>query len=212
MASRFRSLIAASAVLASVLVPAAIALPAGAEVTCDDRAPDASPAEHTYPAPFASETDPGKQYTATMETSCGKIVFSLDAAKAPKTVNNFVALARRDFYDGLTFHRVVKSFVIQGGDPDGNGTGGPGYTFEDELPSDGYQLGSLAMANAGPNTNGSQFFVVTGEAGTKLKNDYSKFGQVTEGLDVAQKLESFGQDDQTPSRKLYIFDVAITES
>jgi cyclophilin family peptidyl-prolyl cis-trans isomerase len=212
MALRIRSSITVAAVITAALVPVAVAPPAGAEVTCDDRAPEPSKAEHTYPAPFASETDPAKRYTATMDTSCGKIVFTLDAAKAPKTVNNFVALARRDFYDGLTFHRVVKDFVIQGGDPGGDGTGGPGYTFEDELPSDGYQLGALAMANAGPNTNGSQFFVVTGQAGTKLKNDYSKFGQVTEGLDVAQKLESFGQQDQTPSRKLYIFDVAITES
>ena len=95
-------------------------------------------------------------------------------------MNNFVFLAREGFYDGLTFHRVVAGFVIQGGDPEGTGRGGPGYVFEDELPDDGYPPGSVAMANAGPDTNGSQFFIVTGDA-SALPNDYTRFGRVTRG-------------------------------
>src|SRR5919197_3924861 len=109
--------------------------------------------------------DANKKYTATIDTSCGKITIELDPKAAPKTVNNFVFLANQKFFDGLTFHRVVKDFVIQGGDPQGTGSGGPGYEFADELPKDGYKLGSLAMANSGPNTNGSQFFIVTGNQG-----------------------------------------------
>lgn len=183
-----------------------------AAITCDDRKSEEKTDRPTYDKPPEMTIDAAKAYTATLDTSCGKIVVALDAEAAPKTVNNFVTLARDDFYDGLTWHRVVKDFVIQGGDPDGNGTGGPGYEFEDELPADGYKLGSLAMANSGPNTNGSQFFVVTGEKGTTLESNYSRFGMVTEGLEVAQKLESFAQDDQKPSRPLYIFDVEIGEA
>ena len=122
----------------------------------------------------------------------------LDAKAAPHTVNNFVFLARQGFYDGLTFHRVVPGFVIQGGDPSGDGTGGPGYTFADELPDDGYPTGSVAMANSGPGTNGSQFFVVTGDA-SFLPNSYSRFGRVTEGLDVAKTIERFADPSATPA-------------
>ena len=186
--------------------------PALAAVDCDDRTPEETTDRPTYEKAPEMEIDTAKTYTATIDTSCGKIVVALDDEAAPKTVNNFVALARDNFYDGLTWHRVVKDFVIQGGDPKGDGTGDPGYEFEDELPSDGYQIGSLAMANSGPNTNGSQFFIVTGGKGTTLENNYSRFGTVTEGLEVAQKLESFAQDDQKPSRPLYIFDIEIAES
>ncbi len=154
-----------------------------------------------------------------MTTSCGVIVIALDAAAAPKTVNNFVFLARDGFYDGLTFHRVVSGFVIQGGDPEGKGYGGPGYTFPDELPDDGYPTGSVAMANSGPGTNGSQFFIVTGDA-SALPNSFSKFGRVVRGLGVARTIESFVDPtadpgdpaSQTPTSPIYIFSVRITAS
>ena len=137
--------------------------------------------------------DSKKTYTATLETDAGNIEIALDAKKAPKTVNNFVVLSRYHFYDGLTFHRVITNFMAQGGDPKGNGTGGPGYTFEDELPKKGeYQIGSVAMANSGPDTNGSQFFIITGQAGVSLPPDYSLFGQVTDGQDVLQRIAEDG--------------------
>ncbi len=185
--------------------------PALAAVQCNDTTPPAKTDRPTFTEPPAMTIDPAKKYTAVMDTSCGKITIELDAKNAPKTVNNFVFLAKKDFYDGLTWHRVVSDFVIQGGDPQGTGSGGPGYKFEDELPQDGYKLGSLAMANSGANTNGSQFFIVTGENGTTLENKYSRFGMVTGGLEVAQKMESFAQPDQKPSRPLYIFDIEIKE-
>ena len=185
--------------------------PALAAVQCNDTKPPDNPNRPTFTEPPPMSIDPAKKYTAVIDTSCGKITVELDAKNTPKTVNNFVFLARKDFYKGLTWHRVVDDFVIQGGDPQGTGSGGPGYKFEDELPQDGYKLGSLAMANSGPNTNGSQFFIVTGQNGTTLPNNYSRFGMVTGGLEVAQKLESFGQPDQKPSRPLYIFDITITE-
>jgi peptidylprolyl isomerase len=123
--------------------------------------------------------DPAKRYTATMETSLGTLVIALDPAAAPKTVNNFVFLAREGYYDGVIFHRIIKGFVCQGGDPTGTGTGGPGYRFADELPAAGrYEVGSLAMANAGPNTNGSQFFIISGPDGARLPPQYSLFGKV----------------------------------
>ena len=139
-----------------------------------------------YSGPPPMRIDPAKRYAATFHTSRGDFTAELFAAQAPITVNNFVFLAREGFYDGLTFHRVVTGFVIQGGDPEGDGRGGPGYTFADELPDDGYPAGAVAMANAGPDTNGSQFFIVTGTA--ELPNVYSRFGRVTEGLDVAQQI------------------------
>src|SRR5688572_30015088 len=113
--------------------------------------------------------NPAKSYTAVVKTNKGSFTVALDAKKAPKTVNNFVFLARNKYYDGIIFHRILPGFVVQGGDPQGTGTGGPGYTFADELPAEGeYKIGSLAMANSGPNTNGSQFFVITGDEGVKL--------------------------------------------
>ncbi len=132
-------------------------------------------------------------------------------------VNNFVFLSREGFYDGLTFHRVVSGFVIQGGDPEGKGYGGPGYTFPDELPDDGYPAGSVAMANSGPGTNGSQFFIVTGDA-SALPNSFSKFGRIVKGLRVARTIETFVDPDadpgdpasQTPTSPIYIFSVRIT--
>lgn len=181
-------------------------------LTCSSERPPESGNGMTYDAPPALTIDENVTYTATVETSCGTIELELDAANAPITVNNFVFLAREGFYDGLTFHRAAPGFVIQGGDPDGNGSGGPGYTFEDELPTDGYPQGALAMANAGPSTNGSQFFIVTGDA-SALQNNFSRFGRVTMGLEVAQGIESLGSPEppQSLSDPVYITSVTITE-
>ena len=192
--------------------------PAVAAVQCNDTKPPDNPNRPTFTAAPAMTVDPAKKYTATFETSCGKITADLDAKGAPKTVNSFVFLANKKFFDGLTFHRAVKNFVIQGGDPQGTGNGGPGYQFEDEPPKDGppyYKLGSLAMANSGPNTNGSQFFIITGQGGTQLPNQYSRFGMVTGGLEVAQKMETFAtlpDPPGKPSRPLYIFSLTIAVS
>lgn len=132
--------------------------------------------------------DQKKSYVATMKTSEGEISIELYAPKTPKTVNNFVYLARRNFYDNTIFHRVIKGFMIQGGDPKGDGTGGPGYKFDDE-PFDGeYTRGTIAMANAGPNTNGSQFFIM--HADYALPKNYVIFGKVTKGLDIVDKIAS----------------------
>ncbi|HJP66683.1 MAG TPA: peptidylprolyl isomerase [Actinomycetota bacterium] len=137
----------------------------------------------------AMEIDPSRRYTAVIETSMGTITAELFAAEVPATANNFVFLARQGFYDGLTFHRVIPGFVIQGGDPQGTGAGDAGYAFADELDNDlAYELGTLAMANAGPHTNGSQFFIVSGPQGERLPKNYSIFGKVTDGIDVVQAI------------------------
>jgi cyclophilin family peptidyl-prolyl cis-trans isomerase len=133
------------------------------------------------------EIDPGGQYTADIKTSEGTITVQLLAQEAPNTVNNFVFLARQGFYDGVIFHRVIDGFMIQTGDPTGTGTGGPGYRFADEPVNRRYTKGTLAMANAGPNTNGSQFFIVHGRD-VGLPPSYTIFGQVTDGLDVVDKI------------------------
>jgi cyclophilin family peptidyl-prolyl cis-trans isomerase len=132
--------------------------------------------------------------TATMNTSEGAITFELFDADAPKTVENFRKLAGSRFYDGLTFHRVIKDFMIQGGCPQGTGTGGPGYTFEDEINEHKVVRGALAMANAGPNTNGSQFFIVTARECPWLDGKHTVFGTVTDGLDVVDRLERADTD------------------
>lgn len=185
-----------------------------AAIECTEGQPEnAGEEKPQFEAPPETQIDPAKQYRATIETSCGTVVVELDPSIAPTTVNNFVFLAREGFFDGLAFHRVVTDFVIQGGDPKGDGTGGPGYSFEDELPPDGYKIGDLAMANTGPNTNGSQFFVVTGPQGETLPPQYSKFGRVVEGLDVARRLEKFETPGtQAPSRPIYVFTVIIEEA
>jgi peptidyl-prolyl cis-trans isomerase B (cyclophilin B) len=132
--------------------------------------------------------------TATMQTTEGPIVFELFDDDAPETVANFTKLAGDGFYDGLTFHRVIKDFMIQGGCPEGTGTGGPGYTFDDEINQHKVVRGALAMANAGPNTNGSQFFIVTTEAAPWLDGKHTVFGQVTDGMDVVDRLEGVETD------------------
>src|SRR5688572_15677679 len=157
--------------------------------------------------------DPSKRYTATLSTSMGDLVIALDAIAAPKTVNNFVFLAREGFYDGVIFHRIISGFMCQGGDPTGTGRGGPGYRFEDELPKPrSYEIGSVAMANAGPNTNGSQFFIVSGPSGVGLPPQYSLFGQVVKGLDVVDALQKVptGPGDR-PVQDVVIQSVTITE-
>jgi cyclophilin family peptidyl-prolyl cis-trans isomerase len=127
---------------------------------------------------------------ATMQTSAGTISLELFDEDAPKTVANFKKLAGEGFYDGLIFHRVIKDFMIQGGCPQGTGTGGPGYTFEDEINDHKIVRGALAMANAGPNTNGSQFFVVTTEAAPWLDGKHTVFGRVSDGMDVVDSIEA----------------------
>ena len=139
--------------------------------------------------PPAHEIDEGVIYRATIHTDRGTIVMELDPQMAPQSVNNFVSLARRGYYDGLTFHRVVPEFVIQGGDPDGTGSGGPGYKFADEPVKGEYTLGALAMANAGPDTNGSQFFICIADCRNKLTKSYNLFGHVTSGIEVAQAVK-----------------------
>jgi peptidyl-prolyl cis-trans isomerase B (cyclophilin B) len=131
------------------------------------------------------EIDIAKKYRATITTGRGTIVAELDPSIAPTTVNNFVALARKGYYDGLTFHRVVPDFVIQGGCPNGTGTGDAGYKFRDEPVQGEYTLGAVAMANAGPHTNGSQFFITIADCSRKLDKLYNLFGHVTSGMDVA---------------------------
>ena len=138
--------------------------------------------------------DTSKRYTATMETTLGTVVIALDAINAPKTVNNFVYLAAQHYYDGVIFHRIIKGFMCQGGDPTGTGRGGPGYKFADEPVKQRYQLGSVAMANAGPNTNGSQFFLISGQSGVQLPPQYNHFGQIVKGLDVLDAMQSVETD------------------
>jgi peptidyl-prolyl cis-trans isomerase B (cyclophilin B) len=150
--------------------------------------------------------------TATMQTTEGPIVFELFDDAAPKTVENFRKLASDGFYDGLTFHRVIKDFMIQGGCPLGTGTGGPGYTFEDEFNEHKVVRGALAMANAGPNTNGSQFFIVTTAAAPWLDGKHTVFGQVTDGIDVVDKLENVETDaGDRPNEPIGISSIELSE-
>ena len=168
----------------------------------------------SFSAPPPKCIEDGKQYTATITTDVGDFKIELNADKAPLTVNNFVFLARHQFYEEVPVHRVIPGFVVQGGDgAKGDGTGGPGYKFGDELPKQGeYEIGSVAMANSGKDTNGSQFFVVTGEQGVGLPPSYSLFGKVVEGLDVVKKIEADGSPGGTPTTVHRIIKVAITES
>ena len=143
-----------------------------------------------------------KRLTASMVTSKGTLTIALDPIAAPVTVNNFVFLARYHYYEGIVFHRIIPGFVLQGGDPTGTGRGGPGYRFEDELPAAGrYELGSLAMANAGPNTNGSQFFVISGPSGIRPPTPILLFGKVVSGLDVVAMIDAIGTSSGTPRRR-----------
>src|SRR5438874_12138949 len=137
--------------------------------------------------------------TATMHTNHGAIELELYDEDAPKTVENFRKLAADGFYNGVSFHRVIRDFMIQGGDPTGTGSGGPGYTFEDEFNEHKIERGALAMANAGPNTNGSQFFIVTTDAAPWLDGKHTVFGQVVDGMDAVDTIEAGDTDgNDTP--------------
>ena len=170
-----------------------------------------------YSGPPEMSIDPSKTYTASVETGKGAMVLELFAAEAPVTVNNFVFLAREGFYDGGSFHRVIKGFMIQGGCPKGDGTGGPGYRFNDEPVTKPYVKGTLAMANAGPNTNGSQFFIVHGD-NVGLPPNYTIFGALSQGSEVLDTLAEVpvgsgpGGERSRPAERLEIHSVGITES
>ena len=171
-----------------------------------------APKRQKFSSPPEMGIDPAKRYTATIDTSMGEMVVALDPIKAPKTVNNFVFLALNHYYEGVIFHRVIKGFVLQGGDPEGSGRGGPGYRFEDELPKAGqYQIGSLAMANAGPNTNGSQFFLISGASGVGLPPQYNHFGQIVKGMEVLEEMQRVDTDrSDRPRTDVVINSVTIT--
>ena len=157
--------------------------------------------------------DLSKRYTAEMRTSKGTMTLALDAIGAPRTTNNFVFLARYHYFDDVAFHRIIPGFVVQGGDPTGTGAGSPGYRFEDELPPPGrYEIGSLAMANAGPDTNGSQFFVISGSDGVRLPPLYSYFGQLVTGRDVLAAIDKIGSSSGTPREQVTIEAVTIAEA
>jgi cyclophilin family peptidyl-prolyl cis-trans isomerase len=208
--------------------PESIAAPpvAYGETACAPAAGTAAPVR-AFPGSFAKCIDAAKTYTATMVTSEGTMTFTLLDEKSPITVNNFVNLGRSKYYDGIFFHRVVSDFVLQAGDPTvlsadavtspSAGSGGPGYDFADELPAAGeYKIGDLAMANAGPNTNGSQFFVISGPNGTTLPPNYSLFGSIADDpaskatLEAIAALAVAGQDGP-PSKPVSIESVTITE-
>ena len=170
-----------------------------------------------YSSPFPTNIDPEKTYTATIDTSAGAMTLELFASEVPLTVNNFVNLARDGFYEDGQFHRVIKDFMIQGGCPLGTGTGGPGYRFQDEPVSRKYVRGTLAMANAGPNTNGSQFFIVHG-ADVGLPPNYTIFGMLRTGDDVLNTLanspvaRSRGGEPSQPTERLAINNITIEET
>ena len=167
-----------------------------------------------WSSPPSLAIDPAKDYSATIRTTKGDITVELFAGEAPMTVNNFVFLANEGFYDGVIFHRVISGFMIQGGDPTGTGTGGPGYRFRDELEAasaHGYDRGTLAMANAGPNTNGSQFFVTHVDA--PLPPAYAVFGRTTEGLEVVDAIADTATNAQDrPLEDIVITTIDITEA
>jgi len=147
----------------------------------------------------------------TMTTSKGDIVFEMFEADAPKTVGNMRDLAEKGFYDGLTFHRIIRDFMVQGGCPKGTGTGDPGYSFEDEFNQHKIVRGALAMANSGPNTNGSQFFIVTTDAAAWLDGKHTVFGKVTSGMDVVDQLEALPTDrSDRPKEPAVIEKLAFT--
>ena len=173
----------------------------------------ASPRTTSFDGPPPMIIDAEKRYTAEMVTTKGTLTIALDPLSAPVTVNNFVFLARWHYFDGIVFHRVIPGFVLQGGDPTGTGTGGPGYKFADELPKPGrYELGSLAMANAGPDTNGSQFFVISGPNGIALPPKYSLFGKVVAGLDVVAAIDAIGTSSGSPTERVVIESLTVTEA
>lgn len=193
----------------------------GGTVACGAAKPAAASVKKpTFAKPPPMTIDPKKTYTATLKTSCGTIVLTLDPKQSPNTVNSFVFLADKHFFDGLIFHRISKDFVIQGGDPTGTGTSGPGYSTVDAPPSTAtYPIGTVAMAKSqaeAPGTAGSQFFIVTGSNGSSLTPDYAIIGKVASGQDVAKKIESLqiqgGATDGKPVETVYIESIRIKVS
>jgi cyclophilin family peptidyl-prolyl cis-trans isomerase len=180
-------------------------------------APTSTPAETATPKQPYTALDPAKSYVAKVSTSMGTFDIALDAKRAPKTGGSFKHLADTKFYDGLTFHRIVPDFVIQGGDPKGDGSGGPDYSVQETPPSDlRYTKGVVAMAKTqteAPGTSGSQFFVVTGAGGEQLPPDYALLGEVTKGIDVVEKIGKVKADQATgmPSTKVTIKSIRVTE-
>lgn len=184
--------------------------------------PEPEPKKETmsWDSPPAMEIDANKSYTAEFTTSKGNFTIELFAKDAPKTVNNFVFLSRQGFYNDVIFHRIIETFMIQTGDPEGTGAGGPGYRFEDEQTDYKYEPGIVAMANAGPDTNGSQFFICTGDDSVGLNNtpNYTIFGKVTDGMDVvadiaATPVKEGGPFNElsTPTETVQIKEIKITE-
>ncbi len=192
--------------------------PTTSQVACGGSAPaDADAPKPQYAGPPPNRIDAAKTYVATIRTSCGEIVVRLNAKRAPDTVNSFVFLARKRFFDGMRFGRVVASTdLIQAGSPFGTTEGGPGYQFDDELNGKiTYTPGTVAMANRGPNTNGSQFFVITGPQGTNLDGspNYAIFGRVVKGLDVAKRINALvpASGDGAPTKNVYVESIRITQ-
>ncbi|MEY2417069.1 MAG: peptidyl-prolyl cis-trans isomerase [Ilumatobacteraceae bacterium] len=195
---------------------------AGATVTGDTTCPavdGSSPRTISFAKAPPNCIDATKTYTAVVTTNKGAYTIALDASAAPLTVNNFVVLARYHYFDNTICHRAIPAFAVQCGDPTGTGGGGPGYSFADELPAAGsYKVGSIAMANSGPDTDGSQFFIITGASGVALPANYTLFGQVTDGLDTTVKaLDALGNPDQAangvpPLEQIIIQSVTITEA
>jgi cyclophilin family peptidyl-prolyl cis-trans isomerase len=170
-----------------------------------------APRKQQFDSPPEMGVDASKRYTATVDTSMGTLVIALDAINAPLTVNNFVFLAAHHYYDGVVFHRIINGFMCQGGDPTGTGRGGPGYKFADEPVKQRYQIGSVAMANAGPNTNGSQFFLISGPNGVGLPPQYNHFAQVVKGLEVIAAMQAVDTDrSDRPRTDVVINSVTIT--
>jgi cyclophilin family peptidyl-prolyl cis-trans isomerase len=196
-------------------LPKPSAAPAGAASPSAQGVTVASSAPKQFSAPPPMSIDQSKKYTATIDTSMGTMKADLFASEAPMTVNNFVFLAQQGFYNGVTFHRVINNFMVQTGDPTGTGTGGPGYRFNDEPVKRQYLRGTLAMANAGPNTNGSQFFIV--QKDYPLPPNYTIFGMLTDGFDVLDKIATTptgpgkGGPD-TPRTPITINSITISES
>ena len=179
----------------------------------------ARPVANQWSSPPAFTLDGSKKYTATLKTSHGDMTADLFVGDAPQTVNNFVFLAREGFYDGVIFHRIIRNFMVQTGDPEGTGRGGPGYRFRDELSGpQGYEPGTLAMANAGPNTQGSQFFICHGPGAARLPKAYTIFGRLTSGEDVLEKIATVqvrpgaGGENSSPVDPPKIESIEIAES
>ncbi len=187
----------------------------GSDGTAGANSPDRVVKEFSFEKPPTMTINSEKSYEAEIDTTKGVMKFELFSKETPKTVNNFVFLAKEGFYENTFFHRIIKSFMIQGGDPKGDGTGGPGYKFNDELITRDYERGVIAMANSGSNTNGSQFFIMHEK--NDLQKNYVIFGKITEGLDILDNIASVpvanngNGEESLPLEKVYINKITISE-